>query len=518
MNLTHRYIARITIEAETPIAVGSGEKGVNTDRLVAKDANGIPYIPGSSLTGVLRHSFGEESWVDSIFGSENNKGQGSRLIVSSAFLIGEDGKTVMDGLRNLNLNEAFYSYFTRLPERDHVRITHKGVADSDNHGKFDEELVHKGTRFVFEMELKANESEEDKKNWGKLLSTIASPTYRIGAGTRKGFGAIQIIKDLSKTVSWNLQNEEHLKAYLDKSSSLNADISTWDNIEFEIENEEQKLWKDFSIQLKAKDFFSFSAGFGDEEADNKPKTERYFDWKSGRPVLEEKDYILIPASSIKGALSHRVAFHYNQIAGNTIAKDIDELNTSIDFEKLEERIKNKFKIDINDNSLDSIDWEKEENKINNIDLENLEEWIAFLDELNAEAKVKKNTVLPVGENNKAVQELFGYSKNSEEEQDGLRGRVIIQDVYLNPEDVQEKVFNHTKIDRFTNATIDGALFQEKVAFYKDKIITVPIWVELQALEDAKINEAFERALSDLKSGRLALGGSSTKGHGVFVEN
>ena len=53
---THRFLARFVIEAETPLAVGSGEKDILTDALVATDVNGLPYIPGTAIAGVLRHA------------------------------------------------------------------------------------------------------------------------------------------------------------------------------------------------------------------------------------------------------------------------------------------------------------------------------------------------------------------------------------------------------------------------------------------------------------------------------
>jgi CRISPR/Cas system CSM-associated protein Csm3 (group 7 of RAMP superfamily) len=75
--------------------------------------------------------------------------------------------------------------------------------------------------------------------------------------------------------------------------------------------------------LKPDDFFLFGSGFGNEDADMIPVRETYFDWSSGKPVAKEKA-VLIPGSSIKGAISHRVAFHYNKIkkffAGNPNAK------------------------------------------------------------------------------------------------------------------------------------------------------------------------------------------------------
>lgn len=79
----------------------------------------------------------------------------------------------------------------------------------------------------------------------------------------------------------------------------------------------------------------------------------------------------------------------------------------------------------------------------------------------------------------------------------------------------EHVFPHVKIDRFTGGTIDGALFQEKASFTSSRIIT-DIYVKKNV--DAKALNAFERALNDLCSGALPLGGNVNKGHGCFNGN
>lgn len=56
MSYPYRYLARVVIEAETPIVIGCGEKNGLTDSLVQKDVNGLPYIPASSIAGCLRHA------------------------------------------------------------------------------------------------------------------------------------------------------------------------------------------------------------------------------------------------------------------------------------------------------------------------------------------------------------------------------------------------------------------------------------------------------------------------------
>ena len=93
-------------------------------------------------------------------------------------------------------------------------------------------------------------------------------------------------------------------------------------------------------------------------------------------------------------------------------------------------------------------------------IEKLDDWISFKEELEIEVLDKGNSIAPVGENNEAVKALFGYAKNSKQKIEGLRGRVIINDIYLSHDEKKDKIFNHVKIDRFTSGTIDGALFQE----------------------------------------------------------
>ena len=64
---THRYLARVIIEATTPLAIGSGEKNMITDQIILSDVNGLPYIPGTSLAGIIRHALGEEISIQFLF-------------------------------------------------------------------------------------------------------------------------------------------------------------------------------------------------------------------------------------------------------------------------------------------------------------------------------------------------------------------------------------------------------------------------------------------------------------------
>ena len=47
------HVARFVLEARTALSVGSGGADGVYDHPIARDANGLPTIPGTSLAGVL---------------------------------------------------------------------------------------------------------------------------------------------------------------------------------------------------------------------------------------------------------------------------------------------------------------------------------------------------------------------------------------------------------------------------------------------------------------------------------
>ena len=555
----HIYKARFIIEAASPLAVGSGEKGVIVDRLIARDANGLPYIPGTSILGIIRHQMEDNNTdealaksLNDVFGqSGSEEGLGSRIIFSDAQLSDKKGEAAVEKINGAYLageGEGYYSWFNRLPNRDHVRMTDKAAADTAGHGKFDEELVHKGSRFIFTICLNGNE--EDQSIWNSILGYIHSPFFRIGAGTRNGFGQIRIIS--CKANCFQLNDEQELVAWLKHSNSLNdkayiswqeyrADTAVADSINAQHQR--------YTLRLKPSDFFLFGAGYGDEDADNISKTEHFIQWESNLDATMSNVQFLIPGSSVKGALAHRTAFHYNKSEGNTILKTLrtfDGTSNALDKETFRAELESYSDLQelINGTIFDSSAVIKEIESAGSEDLDKItsykkifeskmEEaikkqevlidkafdkeligsssvWDEFIDQL--ELLKKLNHSAPIGENNEAVKTLFGFAKGEQEE--GQRGHVLIEDTYVSGKVCTEKVFNHVKIDRFTGGAIDGALFQEKVVRFEEEI-DIDIYVDRQALQDEAVKKAFEQAMEDVKTGALPLGGQSSKGHGIF---
>lgn len=460
------FLARIVLETQTPLKVGSGRGNVRTDAVINRDANGLPYIPATTLKGLLRHALDGDT-ADRVMGWQNSKdGQGSWLSISEAKIVTDADGSTADGLLNPDkvADDAYLSRFREMPVREHVRIGHRGV--TVDKGKFDEEIVPKGVRFCFEMELRADG--QGRADIQRLLNIMKDETFRIGGGSRKGFGKISVEKVLYKELDFN--NKEDFAAYIGKSSSL---AKAWKLFEpyttasGDAEGQSANADKtaasaaakpvSYKLELKPVDFIFFSSGLGDPEtgADNAVVKEPFVSWQQDKPKWEsETTSLVVPASSVKGAIAHRTAFYYNLLTG---------VNT----------------------------------------------------------KNIKSDEKPVGKDNVAVKALFGSEGDKEGAsiKDGTkrRGHVLFSDVVRKyAEDVQAKTINHVKIDRFTGGAITGALFDERPLYARAETITL----EMTLLPDSEtqgqhVVEAFEQALKDVCRGTLPLGGSVNRGNGCF---
>jgi CRISPR/Cas system CSM-associated protein Csm3 (group 7 of RAMP superfamily) len=207
-------------------------------------------------------------------------------------------------------NSPYLKWLRERPVRDHVRINHRGAADAKGSGKFDNEVVPKGVRFRFALELVGGP--EDGENWQAILAALQAPTFRVGGGTRKGYGRLRVDADHSETLSLDLTKPEDLRRYLDISSSLS---STLNGIEMTDTVPRATGWHTYHLDLKPDGFWLFGSGLPDEDADMAPLVESVVTWEDGRNPSFNKKHLVIPASAIKGAVSHRTAFHYNRIKG-----------------------------------------------------------------------------------------------------------------------------------------------------------------------------------------------------------
>lgn len=462
---SHRFLARIVIEAQTPLAVGSGEKDILTDALVVTDVNGLPYIPGTTIAGVVRHMIDEiekekdperfkklkekQKESSAYFGyhDESDGGRGSEIIFTEAKILNSKGD-VIDGINLDAKDDGLLKYYDDLPIRQHVRINDWGVADKA--GKFDEQVVFAGTRFCFELEMVAKN--DAINNFNKIIEQVQSRTFRIGGGTRSGFGKIKVVDLQTRSLNLANKDDDDLQLYLEKSSNLSEPWNGW--TKQDVQEKDINGWLAYKLILHPEDFFLFGSGFGDDDVDMTPVKERKVKWnEEGTKGELSEELVLIPATSVKGALAHRVAFYYNKLTG-----------VYADYLKTEEERKN-----------------------------------------------------VVGKNNKAVKALFGSEGEidniTKKKVNQVRGSVLFSDVI--DKKLNGKIINHVSIDRFTGGTIDGALFSEKTTYGRGQEFTLTIFAKESALKDKTIKDSFEAAMIDICKGLLPLGGGVNRGNGVF---
>lgn len=308
-NYRYRLLARLILQAETPIAIGSGDSDITTDSLVARDVNGLPYIPGTSIAGVLRNQLKVEDnsilWGYQI----GNKGRGSEVIFTEAKILNSKGEAVDGILDPLTIiSDPFLANYIELPIRQHVCINERGVAA--NSGKFDEQIVYKGTQFCFEIEVVSDSNDLSVVN--AIVDAARSQSLRVGGGTRKGFGKIKVVA--AKTTCIDLKTE--LDRYLSKSSNLSESQSWWDKVEpYETKEIPDSSYTKYELLLEPLNFFAFGSGFGDDTGEADSTTVKEGIVADGKFIGNRT---LIPATSVKGALRHRVAFYYNKLRGKVV--------------------------------------------------------------------------------------------------------------------------------------------------------------------------------------------------------
>ena len=414
----YRYEARLIVEANTPLAIGSGEGNMMTDRLVIRDVNGLPFLPGSTISGVLRHAMEavSPSQTNLFFGEQKKRQSfGSRLLISEGRVVAADG-SVLDGMQKIDTHNEYYNFICETLIRQHVRIDAYGVAEK--HGKFDEEIVPKGVRFCFEIEMLA-EKTDDMKFFEQVLNQVNTQGFRLGGGTRNGLGEIKVIS--VQKVVLDLRIEEQRKSYLSKPADLakSAAWPAWQNIETPAI---ESSYDEYVLSLQPKDFYIFGSGLGDDETDDAPLKERFLKWdETGARIVEASK--VVPASSLKGIISHRVAYYYNK-----------------------------------DNKLFASETKTDEAK-------------------GMEPKT--------GCDNKAVAALFG-SQGDSDGNGRSRGKVIFSDL-IEEMPCETKVFNHGSISQFTGGAMAGKLYDEKVIYAPESTFLLRVLVPKTGLEEEAVN-------------------------------
>lgn len=318
------FVARAVIEFETPFIVGGGKDDLFFDDVFVSDANGLPALPGSSLAGILRHAWKDAGYGDGndLFGFQSDdKGSGSPLSVSWGCI--HDSKNVPVEGRiedDVRLTDPVLAEAVLMTARDHVRIGHKGATESG--GKFDERSVSAGHRFTFELSMDCAGIDRETRDWSRILALLTDASLRIGGKTRRGYGKFKVVTLMSD--DFDLSKKDGFDRYAAHPVHLSAKAALRKVVSGESAMPgDAKQVPVATLRLKPEGFWMIGGGVDEEgQVDLAPLKANRIVWKNDVGTVAENQ-VVVPGSSVKGALSHRVAFHYNRLAGNFASAERD---------------------------------------------------------------------------------------------------------------------------------------------------------------------------------------------------
>lgn len=454
MTFSTRAYARITLELTGPCCISTGDDSFDSDLPFVTDANGLPMLPGTSIAGMLRaaclehlRDFDDREW----FGyQERDRGAASRVWVSNAHIHDEKNKPV-DGQHRSDFG-SFLETLAIGEVRDHVRIDHLGVADTENRGKFDQQVLLAGTRFTFDLELVGHDGDEEELSTmlEALVDVLGLPTVRLGGRVHSGLGGF-IVQYIEGRL-FNLSVASDYDAYCALPVSL-ATPANLDRLPTPGRSMHGSVGT-YTIEITPETFFYIGAGEALEDGPRAPQIAtvrgRRVIWSHGFNTISDP-IPYIPATSIKGAISHRFCFHYNRLTG------------------------------------------------------------AF-----ADASPLTGVVGESNAGVRELFGYCNDEDHNGDSGARASGRVIFEDIWLDSYARKEhtRKLMHTSLDHFTQGVRGNMLFAEEVLAPGDAL-SLTIHIERPEELSEATRRALDLSIRDLCTGRLALGGGYGRGHGHF---
>lgn len=278
--IVKKIVYRVDLRFVSPINLSSGKEGM-TDNDLLVDFDGIPFIPGTSITGAFRNYLDDNKELFG-FSDNDNDGKMSPLFISD--------------LTFTSLNKDIRDSCSL----DDNKITKKGA-------KFDFEVVGGNNTgyFFIELTIRENDNEDTYKELlAKIFGGIKNHEIRLGSNKTRGYGIIDL--DGVFVREFNSNN------YLDYSSAFEKDSYKVD-VKDSFDSNDSKFIR-ICVPLKLNGGISI----------------RKYSVKKGEPDFEQltdNGYPVIPGTSMAGALRHRVKDIIRELKNDEL--NINE-NTLID--------------------------------------------------------------------------------------------------------------------------------------------------------------------------------------------
>ncbi|WP_047044082.1 RAMP superfamily CRISPR-associated protein [Vibrio mexicanus] len=239
------FVNHITIETQSPMAIGTGEREVGFDNQLVRDINNLPYIPSSTISGVWHHLTLDavgQALTHKWFGQLEHK---SKLAISHGYLLDSQQQIVKGLVTQERIQDDVLLAFLQQQKpmhRERVRLNDRGVAADK--GKFDQILLPTGVRFRVTLQWQGD-SEQDLKEFQSLISLWSNRQFAFGSSTTNGLGQVKIIGQCSQQIKLtnNPLAGKQLQASLNEYIAQNISHSTNDTLFAQLSLKASGTWR-----------------------------------------------------------------------------------------------------------------------------------------------------------------------------------------------------------------------------------------------------------------------------------
>lgn len=193
--ITHLLHLSGTLVAEEPLAIGGLDAVATTDMPVARDGQGRPYLPGTSLAGALFAVLG---------------------LPESHPLRGEVGAQGPEAASRLWIDDAPCEAAS-VERWDGVGID-RITGAAALRVKFDREVLAAGSRFRFDLTAEAVDDLDEVRGWVQRARQLLQAGLALGAGLTRGLGRVRLAETRCVEVDW--RNPDEALAWLADPQSL----------------------------------------------------------------------------------------------------------------------------------------------------------------------------------------------------------------------------------------------------------------------------------------------------------
>lgn len=333
-SIVKKIIFKIPLETKTPLRIASGLDDGITDILILKTKAGTPFIPATSLGGVLR------SKIHDIYGSDVEE-----IIFGN--IDDEDGNQSAINISDVALSGGKIIYRDGIKLDPITNVTAKGA-------KFDFEALDRGAKGELHLEItlrqrnlndtRLNNFKSKHANFktdifGDISATIAdifTQGLSIGSLTTKGFGKIQSTEPV-EFYAFDFSNPE--KAfdwlhYLDGQMPAKSDYISKNAI---LTSGENDLTLIIEFALKSS-LIVRNYDVPDDDGENKLTAIQ----------MKSNDDFVIPGSSIKGVLRSRTFNILMCLTNNNENKAENFLNQFMGFAEEKQKTAKKSNLFVNE--------------------------------------------------------------------------------------------------------------------------------------------------------------------------